>query len=154
MATFLPRLAATDLAQEVANIASLKHFPQDVFGPLAIAAIAAILIFEADALTARSDIKDTKMNHPMVALFGPLGWPEIVIILVVALLLFGGKKLPELAKGLGKGLRVFKKEIKGVREGIEDAIEAEPEDEDNTQAADDTQDQEVQEDDTPVEKMH
>ena len=100
------------------------------------------------------------MNHPMVALFGPLGWPEIVIILVVALLLFGGKKLPELAKGLGKGLRVFKKEISGVREGIENAIDTEPDDEDNTQAADDaqvandTQGQDAQEDDTEVEKMH
>ena len=33
---------------------------------------------------------------------GPIGLPEIIIILVIVLLLFGGKKLPELAKGLGK----------------------------------------------------
>ncbi len=102
------------------------------------------------------------MNHLMVAFFGPLGWPEIVIILVVALLLFGGKKLPELAKGLGKGLRVFKKEMKGVREGIENAIDTEPEveDEDSTKtaddmkAADDSQGQDAKEDDTPIEEMH
>lgn len=94
------------------------------------------------------------MNHPMVAIFGPLGWPEIVIILVVALLLFGGKKLPELAKGLGKGLRVFKKEIKGMKESIEEVVEAEPDYEDDTQAVDDAKDEDAEKEDTPVEKMH
>jgi len=39
------------------------------------------------------------------------GIPEIVIILLALLLLFGGKKLPELARGLGKGLRTFKREL-------------------------------------------
>jgi len=39
---------------------------------------------------------------------GALGTPEILIILVVVLLLFGGKKIPELMKGLGKGVREFK----------------------------------------------
>ncbi|RZL41212.1 MAG: twin-arginine translocase TatA/TatE family subunit, partial [Pedobacter sp.] len=37
-----------------------------------------------------------------------MGGSEIVLILVVVLLLFGGKKLPELARGLGKGIREFK----------------------------------------------
>jgi sec-independent protein translocase protein TatA len=40
---------------------------------------------------------------------GWIGGPEIIIILVVVLLLFGGKKIPELAKGLGKGIKDFKK---------------------------------------------
>ena len=38
-----------------------------------------------------------------------LGAPEIIIILFLVLLLFGAKKLPELAKGLGKGIKEFKK---------------------------------------------
>ncbi len=42
-------------------------------------------------------------------MFGGLGPPEIIIIFLVIVLLFGGKKLPELAKGLGKGIREFKK---------------------------------------------
>lgn len=42
-------------------------------------------------------------------MFGGLGPPEIIIIFLVILLLFGGKKLPELAKGLGKGIKEFKK---------------------------------------------
>ena len=48
---------------------------------------------------------------------GPL---EIVLILVVVLLLFGGKKLPELARGLGRGMRLFKEEISGVTKSLED----------------------------------
>jgi len=42
-----------------------------------------------------------------------LGLPEILVILAVAILLFGGKKIPELAKGLGEGIRNFKESLKG-----------------------------------------
>ncbi|MCE5328526.1 MAG: twin-arginine translocase TatA/TatE family subunit [Planctomycetaceae bacterium] len=49
-----------------------------------------------------------------------LGTPEIILILVVALLLFGGKKLPELARGLGRGLRLFKDEMNGVKNSLDD----------------------------------
>ena len=41
-----------------------------------------------------------------------IGGPELLVILVVALLLFGGKKIPELAKGLGEGIKNFKHAIK------------------------------------------
>ena len=42
-----------------------------------------------------------------------IGPMELVVILAVALLLFGGKKIPELAKGLGEGIRNFKESLKG-----------------------------------------
>ena len=42
-----------------------------------------------------------------------IGLPELMVILVVAILLFGGKKIPELAKGLGEGIRNFKDSLKG-----------------------------------------
>ena len=42
-----------------------------------------------------------------------LGMPELLVILGVAVLLFGGKKIPELAKGLGEGIRNFKNSLKG-----------------------------------------
>ncbi len=56
---------------------------------------------------------------------GNLGSGEIIIIALVVLLLFGGKKIPELMKGLGKGVRSFKD---GINE-VEKQIEAEPEQE-------------------------
>ena len=46
-------------------------------------------------------------------MFSQLGAPEILIILVIITLLFGAKKLPELARGAGQGLRIFKSEVKG-----------------------------------------
>ena len=44
-----------------------------------------------------------------LAFLGPIGTPEMIIIFVVVLLLFGAKKLPELARGMGKSLGEFKK---------------------------------------------
>jgi len=61
-------------------------------------------------------------------LFGTLGSQEIIIIALVILLLFGGKKIPELMRGLGKGVSQFKKGMKD----IEEEINAEPEKIDET----------------------
>jgi sec-independent protein translocase protein TatA len=47
------------------------------------------------------------------ALLGDLGAPELVIILAILLLLFGGKKLPELSKSLGESMRELRKGING-----------------------------------------
>ena len=58
----------------------------------------------------------------MLAIFS-LGGTEIILILAVALLLFGGKKLPELAKGLGQGIREFKKATKAVTDEVQNAVE-------------------------------
>ena len=44
---------------------------------------------------------------------GNIGVGEILILVLILIILFGGKKIPELAKGLGKGIRSFKKAIKG-----------------------------------------
>ena len=44
----------------------------------------------------------------MNAILLVIGWPQIVLIVVIVLILFGGKKLPELMKGLGKGMKEFK----------------------------------------------
>ena len=48
-----------------------------------------------------------------------LGAPEIIIIFFVILLLFGAKKLPELAKGLGKGIKEFRKASKNVSDEMD-----------------------------------
>lgn len=55
-----------------------------------------------------------------------LGWGEIVLILVVVLLLFGAKKLPELARGLGQGIKEFKKATKDVQDDLQRAMDEEP----------------------------
>jgi TatA/E family protein of Tat protein translocase len=54
-------------------------------------------------------------------MFG-IGVQEMLIILVVALIFFGPKRLPDLAKSLGKGIAEFKKASEEVRKGIEDAV--------------------------------
>ena len=55
-------------------------------------------------------------------LLGVLGTQEIVIILVIVLLLFGGRKIPELMKGLGRGVREFNDAKNNVRQEIENNI--------------------------------
>lgn len=48
-----------------------------------------------------------------------LGTPEIVLIVLVILLLFGGKKIPELMKGLGKGVKSFKDGVNGIEKDLD-----------------------------------
>jgi sec-independent protein translocase protein TatA len=51
-------------------------------------------------------------------MFGSLGATEIILIIVAIVLLFGAKKIPELAQGVGKGMKEFKKAVKEVEEDI------------------------------------
>ena len=51
-------------------------------------------------------------------MFGNLGAGEIILIVLVVLLLFGAKKIPELARGIGKGMNEFKKGLKDVENEI------------------------------------
>lgn len=57
-----------------------------------------------------------------VLLFLNLGTPEVILIMFVALLLFGGEKLPGLARGLGKGIRDFKDASEGVKRELTNQI--------------------------------
>src|SRR6185436_8398769 len=52
-----------------------------------------------------------------------LGGPEMILIFVIVLVLFGGQKLPEFARGLGKTIREFKKAAAGVEEDFKRALE-------------------------------
>jgi sec-independent protein translocase protein TatA len=54
-------------------------------------------------------------------MFGNLGAGEIILIVLVILLLFGAKKIPELARGIGKGMSEFKKGLKDVETEIKSA---------------------------------
>jgi sec-independent protein translocase protein TatA len=63
------------------------------------------------------------MNTTLLAMLN--GW-EIVLILAVVLVLFGARKLPELARGLGQGIKEFKKATRDVTEELHNAMEQEP----------------------------
>ena len=61
-------------------------------------------------------------------MFSGIGTFEILIILFIILLLFGAKKLPELAKGLGKGIKEFKKASNDIKEEVENATDLDSQD--------------------------
>ena len=48
----------------------------------------------------------------LIALFGPIGVPEMLIIFVIIVLIFGASRLPEIGKGIGQGIKNFKGSIK------------------------------------------
>jgi len=56
---------------------------------------------------------------------GPIGMPEMLVILVIALVVFGPRKLPELGRSLGKSLNEFKKASNELRSTLEDEIRVE-----------------------------
>ncbi len=58
-------------------------------------------------------------------MFGPIGMPELVIIFVIALIIFGPRKLPELGKSLGRSLAEFKRASNELRNTLEDEIRLE-----------------------------
>jgi sec-independent protein translocase protein TatA len=55
-----------------------------------------------------------------------LGGSEILLIMLVILIFFGPKKIPDLARGLGKGLREFRKASQEIQEGIEKELKIDP----------------------------
>jgi len=66
--------------------------------------------------------------RPVAAMFGPLGFPEMIFIVVLALLIFGPKRLPEVGRTIGKGMAQFRKATSDLRRTIETeiALENEP----------------------------
>jgi len=69
-----------------------------------------VIVFFISKFVITINLKYKKMNSFILA--GFLGPTEIIIILLVVVLLFGGRKIPELMKGLGQGLKEFKKATK------------------------------------------
>ncbi|MEO1655021.1 MAG: twin-arginine translocase TatA/TatE family subunit, partial [Bacteroidota bacterium] len=72
-----------------------------------------------------SNAEDSLLRNHMellsIFLFG-IGSPEILFILFVILLLFGARKIPELARGLGKGIREFKDATREVQDQLEESV--------------------------------
>ncbi len=82
-------------------------------------------------------------------MFGMPGGIEWIIILIVALLIFG-KRLPEVMKSLGKGIVEFKKGIKGVEDEVEDTVSKQP---DKLEATDKKHDKIERDDKKNIEEM-
>jgi sec-independent protein translocase protein TatA len=79
-----------------------------------------LVLYTSEAQAYCHDQKHNVMNTLFAGFFG--GW-EIVLILAVVLILFGAKKLPELAKGLGQGIKEFKKATNEVSNEINSAMD-------------------------------
>lgn len=84
-------------------------------------------------------------NTPLLE-FLNMGGGEMIIILIAVLLLFGGKKLPELARGLGKGMREFKDASEGVKREIHRNINSFDTDEEDRKADENRRYREPEED--------
>jgi sec-independent protein translocase protein TatA len=68
-------------------------------------------------------------------MFGSLGMPELIIIMVIALIIFGPRKLPELGRSLGKSINEFKKASNELRSTLEDEIRVEEQKEQRAKVA-------------------
>lgn len=62
-------------------------------------------------------------------LLGFAYWTELIVVLIAVLILFGAKRLPELARSLGKSLRIFKSELKNAKDEFRDAVSEDDESE-------------------------
>lgn len=63
---------------------------------------------------------------PVFAIFGSFGVQELLIILLIVLLLFGAKKVPEIMKSFGQGMREFKRESQKMAADLEEAVSQPP----------------------------
>ncbi len=63
------------------------------------------------------------LSFNILLFLGGLGMPEILLILLIVILLFGAKKIPELARGLGRGIREFKDASKEIKSEIDKGLE-------------------------------
>jgi TatA/E family protein of Tat protein translocase len=64
-----------------------------------------------------------QISKEKIKMFGNIGFPELLIILAVALLIFGPKKLPEVGRSIGKALREFRRTSDEIKEKIEEEIQ-------------------------------
>ena len=68
----------------------------------------------------------SRMHSSIIALLDGLGGPELLVIALVALLLFGSKRMPEIGRGIGRAIREFKRATSGVEENIREVLYDEP----------------------------
>ena len=70
-------------------------------------------------------------TEPTIYTAGMIGATEIIVILLIVLILFWGKKIPELMKGLGKGVKEYKKAVNGLEDELSNATDEKPKNEES-----------------------
>jgi len=86
-------------------------------------------------------------------MFGSLGMPEIIVILVIALIIFGPRKLPELGRSLGRGIAEFKKATNELQSTLEEEIRVDAQRVDASKATAPAATPSVSENEKPVTKV-
>jgi sec-independent protein translocase protein TatA len=66
-----------------------------------------------------SHLNHKNMSNSVLLFFGGMGVPELLVIFGIIILLFGAKKIPDLARGIGKGIREFKDASREIKSEIE-----------------------------------
>src|SRR5690349_148 len=121
--------SAVNFSMAVEFIASIWHNPSPAANALAFPSAPPLhpRLFGALLISFRGLKWEEEFGLVMNTMFaGIIGGWEIVLILAVVLILFGAKKLPELAKGLGQGIKEFKKASREVTEEIQNAADDTP----------------------------
>jgi TatA/E family protein of Tat protein translocase len=80
-------------------------------------------------------IDSTRTAEKERTMFGSLGMPELIIIFVIALIVFGPRKLPELGRSLGRGMNEFKRATSAMQSTLEDEVAADEQRERREQTA-------------------
>jgi sec-independent protein translocase protein TatA len=79
----------------------------------------------SNTLREREDRESNTKNSKGVVMFGSLGMPELIVIFVIALIIFGPRKLPELGRSLGKSVAEFKKATSELHRSLDEEIRLE-----------------------------
>jgi sec-independent protein translocase protein TatA len=84
------------------------------------------LTFPEDSSTFDTDQKENTLEEVPMFLFGPVGPTELILIILIVVIIFGARRLPELGKSLGEGIKNFKKSITSKEKESDSKDESEP----------------------------
>lgn len=84
------------------------------------------LTFQEDSSTLGKAFKENTLEEVPMFLFGPVGPTELVLIVLIVVIIFGARRLPELGKSLGEGIKNFRKSITSKEKESETQDEKEP----------------------------
>jgi sec-independent protein translocase protein TatA len=84
------------------------------------------LTFQQDSSTFGTALKENTLEEVPMFFFGPVGPTELVLIVLIVVIIFGARRLPELGKSLGEGIKNFKKSITSKDKESEPQDESEP----------------------------